>query len=271
MDLCWHRRDLRTTDNRLLDAREEALPAFVLDETVLKHAAPPRVAFMLDALASLREAYRDLGGDLLIEQGDPSTVIPDLAYEFEVDRVVWNHDYSGLATERDEAVRAALDEQEIDHEQYHDAVHHEPGSITTADGDPYSVFTYFGKKWHDREKREPADPPTSVVEPEDAGEIPTLSALGFEEPGGTIPEAGTAAARERLEGFCEGPIYRYESDRDYPAKACTSRLSVDLKFGTIGIRRVYEATEVAKSDADSNEERESVREFQSQLAWREFY
>lgn len=270
MDLCWHRRDLRVADNRALAGRD-ALSVFVFDDAVLAHAAPPRVAFMLDALAALREEYRERGGDLLVERGDPSTTIPDLAAEFGVDRVVWNHDYSGLARERDEAVRAALDEDGVDHEQYHDAVLHEPGTILTNDGDPYSVFTYFGKKWHDREKAEPVAPPDSVVDPDDAGALPTLSEFGFEEPEGSIPAAGTAAAEDRLRTFCDGPIHRYEENRDYPAAECTSRLSADLTFGTIGIRRIWEATEDAKSEAGNEAERDSVTEFQSQLAWREFY
>lgn len=271
MDLYWHRRDLRAEDTLALAACEEALPVFVFDEAVLDHAGAPRVAFMLDALAALREAYRELGGDLLIARGDPSTTIPDLASGFDADCVVWNHDYSGLARERDEAVRAALDEQGIDHEAFHDAVLHEPGTITTNDGDPYSVFTYFGEKWHDREKPDPVSPPESIVEPDEPGEIPTLSGLGFDEPEGTVPEAGTDAAEERLKRFCEGPIYRYAEERDVPASDATSRLSVDLKFGTIGIRRVHEATEAARANADGDDERESVTEFQSQLAWREFY
>lgn len=271
MDLHWHRRDLRVEDSLALAACEKALPVFVFDEAVLDHAGSPRVAFMLDALSALRESYRDLGGDLLIERGDPSIVIPDLAFELDVDRVVWNHDYSGLARERDEAVRAALDEQETDHEAFHDAVLHEPGSITTNDGDPYSVYTYFGKKWHDREKPNPVSPPESAAEPDEPGELPSLSELGFDDPDGSVPEASTDAAEERLGAFCEGPIHRYAEGRDYPTEECTSRLSADLKFGTIGIRRIYEATEEAKAGADSDNERESVREFQSQLAWREFY
>lgn len=68
MDLCWHRRDLRVADNRALAVCDDALPVFVFDETVLEHAAPPRVAFMLDALESLREEYRERGGDLLVER-----------------------------------------------------------------------------------------------------------------------------------------------------------------------------------------------------------
>ncbi len=270
MQLCWHRRDLRVADNRALAACDEALPAFVFDDSVLAHAGPPRVAFMLEALSSLREAYRDRGGDLLIEHGDPSTVIADLAVEFGVDRVVWNQDYSGLARERDEAVRASLDEEGIDHEAYHDAVHHEPGTVLTNDGDPYSVYTYFWKKWRDRGKDAPVSPPDAIVDEGD-GDLPTLSDLGFDEPEGSVPEAGTEVAEALLSEFCDGPIYRYAEERDYPTEGCSSRLSPHLKFGTIGIRRVWEATEEAKGMAETDEERESVTEFQSQLAWREFY
>jgi deoxyribodipyrimidine photo-lyase len=276
MQLCWHRRDLRVEDNRALAAAAEAgrvLPAFVLDKDVLDHASPPRVAFMLEALDALREAYRDRGGDLLVARGDPVEVIPDLAAEHGAERVVYNHDYSGLATERDEAVRAVLDEAGIGHVGYHDAVHHEPGTITTNDGDPYSVFSYFGEKWLDREKEPPYEAPDPVadVETRDGDGIPTLEELGFEEPEGRIPDAGPAAAEERLEGFCGGPIHRYAEERDVPAADATSRLSVDLKFGTVGIRRVWEATEAAMGDAEDDEERESVEEFRTQLAWREFY
>lgn len=178
MDLCWHRRDLRIADNRALAACDDVLPVFVLDETVLDHAGSPRVAFMLAALAELREAYRERGGDLLVEHGDPAAVVPDLAEEVDADRVVWNHDYSGLARERDEAVRAALDERGTDHETYHDAVLHEPGTITTNAGDPYSVFSYFGEKWLDREKREPVSPPESVAEGEGEGGESDPDALG---------------------------------------------------------------------------------------------
>jgi deoxyribodipyrimidine photo-lyase len=271
MDLCWHRRDLRIADNRALAACDDVLPVFVLDGSTLEHAGPPRVAFMLEALDELRESYRERDGDLLVERGDPSTVVPDLATEFGVDRVVWNHDYSGLARERDEAVRAALDERGIDYEAYHDAVLHEPGTITTNAGDPYSVFSYFGKKWLDREKREPVSPPGSIAKREEERAIPALDELGFDEPEGSVPEAGTAAAERRLEAFCEGPIGRYDEDRDYPARERTSRLSADLKFGTIGIRRVWEATEDARAAAETEDERESIEEFRTQLAWREFY
>jgi deoxyribodipyrimidine photo-lyase len=273
MRLHWHRRDLRVADNRGLEAvDEQTVPLFVFDDAVLEHGASPRVAFMLDALDSLREAYRERGSDLLVAHGDPVSVVPEVAAEHGADTVTWAKDYSGLARERDAAVRQALDDAGIDRVAVHDAVHHEPGAITTNAGDPYKVFTYFSKKWHDREKGDPADPPTSDDLADVRGEdLPTLADLGFEEPDAEIPPAGTDAARDLLTDFCEGDIYRYAERRDYPADDCTSHLSAHLKYGTIGIREVYEETEAARMAADDERGRESVAEFQDQLAWREFY
>ena len=273
MALFWHRRDLRIADNRgLLEATTgEVVPVFVFDPGVLEYASPPRVSFMLDALSHLRDAYRERGSDLVLLRGDPSTVLVEFATEIGADRVVWNRDYSGLSRSRDAGVRVALDNAGIDRLAVHDAIHHEPGSITTNEGEHYSVFTYFWKKWRSRDKAEPYEEPSADRLAAVTGEpLPDLETLGFEQPDASIQPAGTAAARDRLSSFCEGPIYRYAEDRDYPAREAVSRLSADLKWGTIGIREVYAATEEAAETADE-EERSSIQEFQSQLAWREFY
>ncbi|MFB6298168.1 MAG: deoxyribodipyrimidine photo-lyase [Salinirussus sp.] len=276
MQLFWHRSDLRLADNRGLATAarngDGVVPVFVFDPAVLDHGSPPRVAFMLEALEKLRAGYRDRGGDLLVVRGDPVEVIPDLATEHGAGTVAWNRGYSGLARERDTAVREALEGRGIDREAVHDAVHHEPGSITTNAGDPYQVFTYFSKKWHDRPKAEPYDPPGRGDIADVTGDpLPTLEELGFDEPEAEIPPAGTAAARNRLESFCEGPIYRYEQRRDYPADDVTSRLSAHLVYGTIGVREVYRRADRARDEAPDEDAAGSVTEFLDQLAWREFY
>ena len=284
MQLHWHRRDIRGADNQALataaetagEADSGVISLFVFDDGVLDHAGAPRVSYLLAALAELREWYRERGGELLIRRGDPHDEVPKVAREVDADRVVWNRDYSGLARQRDAAVRQALNETGINRESFHDAICHEPGSITTNAGDPYSVFTYFGRKWSDREKDDPYPTPESaqLVDADsvgvDAGTLPTLADLGFEEPEADLLTAGTEAARERLAAFCEDGVYRYDEDRDYPMRESTSRLSADLKYGTIGIREVYWATEEARDEA-SEAQLESIEEFQSQLAWRAFY
>lgn len=291
MQLHWHRRDLRVADNRALSAAamndETVLPTFVLDPEVLKHASPPRVAFMLDALDALREDYRGLGGDLLVVRGDPREELPRIADKHGAEAVYWNRDYSGLARERDGEVRRALEDAGVSRAVYHDELLHEPGSIRTNEGEHYSVFSYFWKKWRDREKNDPwgapdegqiadlgaSDLPSGSHA---ASDIPTLADLGFDDPEAEVPPAGTSVARARLQDFCEDAVFRYAEDRDYPAKDATSRLSVHLKWGSVGIRQVWQATEEAAETADGDPDAEqseaaSVEAFQRQLAWREFY
>ena len=277
MRLHWHRRDLRGADNAgLARARPDdpVVPVFVFDSDVLAHAGPPRVGFMLEALAGLRSWYRERGSDLTVAHGDPREVLPELAAEHGADRVTWGKDYSGLARERDAAVRRALDDADVAREAVQNAVLHEPGEITTNDGDPYQVFTYFGRKWQDHEKQSAYDPPSAdaLADVADDTELPTLSELGFDAPEADVPPAGTETARDLLDAFLEDGVYRYDDRRDYPAEDCTSRLSAHLKFGTIGIREVYEGTVAAREAVEPGSDRdESVAEFQSQLAWREFY
>ncbi len=271
----WHRRDLRPNDNRgLARAADDGpvVPLFVLDPTVLEYASPIRVACLLAALDDLRAWYREHGSDLLVVRGEASAVVPEVAAAYDATRVVWNEDYSGLAAERDRAVRAALEDADVTCESVHDAIHHEPGSITPNQGAHYSVFSYFWKKWRDREKRDPVDEPDAAdLATVSSDSIPSLADLGFDEPEATPPTVTTAAARERIADFCAGPIYDYAERRDYPAESGTSRLSPHLKWGTIGPRELYATTERAAERAPTDDDRESVHAFQRQLAWREFY
>ena len=284
--LHWHRRDLRVTDNAGLAAIETGpiVPCFVLDPTVLEHASPPREAFLLDALESLRAGYRARGGDLLIRRGAPTAVLPALASEHGAEAVSWTRDYSGLARRRDAVVAEALATEGVETETVHDAVHHPPGTITTNDGDPYRVFSYYAGKWRDRPTDPPYDPPGTPDAPDppkptdapglaDVGgdPIPTAADLGVAAPEADLPPAGTDHAMAKLEAFCAGPIYRYAAERDRPDLETTSRLSAPLRFGTIGIRTVTERVERAREAAPDEDARESVEEFRDQLAWREFY
>lgn len=175
MRIHWHRQDLRIADNPALVGRDvggeiegssaeaPVVGLFVFDPDVLENAAPPRLSFMLDALDSLRSAYSERGGELLIARGDPETVISDIAGALDADLVTWAANYSGLSRERDAAVRQALADVGVDRHAKHQSVHHRPGTITTNKGDPYKVFTYFSKKWHDRPKETSAAPPTGTI------------------------------------------------------------------------------------------------------------
>ncbi|WP_458188401.1 cryptochrome/photolyase family protein [Haladaptatus sp. NG-WS-4] len=275
MNIHWHRRDLRIEDNRALALSDAVLPVFVFDPAVLEYASPPRMAFLLSSLESLRDAYRERGGELIVVRGTPHEELPRIAEEHGAECVVWNRDYSGLARSRDAAAVDALADARVNHRTVHDALLHRPGTITTKQGEHYSVFSYFWKKWREREKDDPFDAPDDVAAVDAAenlaNDLPTLGDLGFAEPDAKIQPAGIDAGCDLLSEFCADGIYAYDTDRDYPAREATSRLSPHLKFGTVGIREVWEATESAKMDAGDEDAAESVESFQRQLAWREFY
>ena len=274
MRIHWHRTDLRPSDNLALVSPDEdpILPVYVFDPRILDHAAPPRVAFVLDSLATLREWYRTRESDLLVVRGEAPDELARLAETHDADAVSWAQAYSGLGRRRDDRVAERLPDG-VETHVVHDHLHHEPGSITTNNGDPYSVYSYFWKKWQDRPKASSVSAPGAarLASPTTETPIPTLDELGFDDPEATIPPGGYVEARHRLNDFCADDIYRYEDARDTPAADATSRLSPHLTHGTVGIRTVNDRVVRAREQAPDDAARDAVETFRGELAWREFY
>ncbi|WP_248897830.1 cryptochrome/photolyase family protein [Haloplanus halobius] len=275
MRLHWHRTDLRPFDNRPLVTvgDDPILPVYVFDPNVLAHAAPPRLAFIRESLAALREWYRARESDLLVVRGEAPTELARLADAHDADTVSWAQAYSELGRQRDARVTERLADDGVETRVVHDHLHHEPGSITTNEDEPYSVYSYFWKKWRDREKADSLAAPGAdrLANPSTETPLPTLDDLGFDDPEASTPAGGYEAARHRLNEFCSAPIYRYAETRDCPAADGTSRLSPHLAHGTLGVRTVHDHVMRAREAAPDDEARESVETFRSQLAWREFY
>jgi deoxyribodipyrimidine photo-lyase len=74
---------------------------------------------------------------------------------------------------------------------------------------------------------------------------------------------GETAARTRLQDFVSGPLGNYGVDRDRLDRPGTSRLSADLKFGTLSVRTVWQAVAAGGGG-------ESGRRYLTELLWREF-
>ena len=286
--LFWHRRDLRVSDNiGLCHATQKSsklVGVFCLDPNILENddVAPARVTYMIGCLEKLQERYQEKGSKLLILQGKPEKVIPELATTLEATAVYWNKDVEPYAKQRDEQVQQALEKADITVETFWDQLLHAPDSIFTNAGDPYKVYTPYWKKWKDEEKS--ASVPafekkgegltkSEQEKAEKAGiiELPTAKDLGFEWDGELILEPGEDAAIERLETFCDRALYEYDEQRDFPNVDGTSQLSPALKFGVIGIRTVWEKTVEAMENTRSDEARNNIQAWQQELAWREFY
>ena len=288
--LFWHRRDLRIRDNLGLAAARDRTPkvigVFCLDPGILDgdDIAPARITYMIGSLAELQESYKSAGSELLILQGNPTEAIPKLAISLQATAVYWNRDVEPYSRQRDTGVAEALKEKDIERStQYWDQLLHAPDALKTGAGDPYKVYTPFWRKWIQQVKQPPVSTlanatglnPQEKSAANDAGniELPTAKDLGYEWENELLLAPGEVAALAQLETFCDDrrAISTYDEQRNYPANPGTSMLSAALKFGTLGIRTVWQYADEAYSRARSEETHTNIQTWQKEIAWREFY
>jgi deoxyribodipyrimidine photo-lyase len=287
MILFWHRRDLRISDNiGLAAARKKSsrvVGVFCLDPNILEGdtIATARVTYMIGCLQELQQKYIQIGSQLLIVKGEPSQAIPALAEALKAKAIFWNLDVEPYSKQRDNKVKEALKEKGILVETFWDQLLHAPEKILTQSGNPYTVYTPFWKNWSQQFKEFSAqnlenvkgltDREIEIAKEVGVIDLPTAKDLGFIWENPLLLTPGETAAQERLTEFCDRAIEDYQEQRNFPAIDGTSLLSAALKFGAIGIRTVWQAATNAYENSRSDESRESIKTWQQELAWREFY
>jgi deoxyribodipyrimidine photo-lyase len=217
----------------------------------------------------------------LILHANPTQAIPALAAALNAKAVFWNWDVEPYSKERDRAVMEALKEKGIEVHNNWDQLLQAPDEIRTGSGQPYTVYTPFWKNWSGKPKANPAEElknaqgltqeEQETAKQAGAVELPTAQDLGFVWDNELVTAPGEAAAQEKLEKFCDSTIYDYQQQRNFPGVHGTSQLSAALKFGVIGVRTVWAATLAALENSRSEEAEASIRVWQQELAWREFY
>lgn len=283
--IVWLRRDLRLDDNvALYDAcrqSERVCLAFVLNPPLLEsdRIGAPLVSVFFDALRALRTDLRKRGSDLAILRGGFIEELRLLARRVGASAVFYNEDYEPAARTRDAAVTEALEEDGIAVAASLDHVYFGANEVTRPDGESYRMFTPYKRRWLEQRAvsaRRPV-PSAKVIE----GKLLSRSTLGETQPAPELrefgfqaspsyPHAGEAIALRRLRDFLGGGIEGYADDRNTPAIDGTSRLSAQLRAGTIGIRACVEQA-FAKRDASGGHARTSADAWIAQLVWRDFY
>jgi deoxyribodipyrimidine photo-lyase len=156
--IVWFRRDLRLHDHpalhAALEAHDEVVPVFVLDEKLLA-VSPARTAFLLDRLRELDAALMKRGGRLVIRSGPAERELQRLGDELGTDDVYVTKDVTPYARARGRRVReAGL------------RLHGHPGLLVVDEPPgPYKVFTPFFRKWQELPRRPLLDAPESVPVP----------------------------------------------------------------------------------------------------------
>ncbi len=261
ISIFWFRRDLRLEDNaalfHALKGPHPVLPVFIFDTNILDEPEDKedrRVTFIYQQVLKLNKQLRQWGSTLQTYHTTPLKAFEEIIRSYDVVSVFTNRDYEPYARQRDEAVVALLKRKSIAFISYKDQVIFDTSEVIKDNGDPYTVFTPYSKKWRSLLKAEHLQWYDTTKYKErfyqtDASPVPILKDLGFKE----VKESFPATAID------ENQIRSYDKTRDIISFEGTSKLSVHLRFGTISIRHLV---------AQALKWNET---YLSELIWREFF
>jgi deoxyribodipyrimidine photo-lyase len=268
------RRDLRLVDNRALQSAivhasstDRVTVAFVFDHNILERLedkADRRVAFLHRELQAIQKELQTLGGQLMVGYGDPKDVWAGWmeawkAQDVELKSVHVGRDYEPYAQQRDQSMADFFAGHDVAFKGVKDSVILEKNEVTKDDGKPYTVFTPYSRKWRKTlTASDYAEAPSLALAKEAAwlnassSDFPTLVSMGFE----ACPDLDELVPPRNISFDV---LDAYGAKRDFPAVPGTSRLSLHLRFGTIGIRQALRAG------------LQHSEKWTTELIWRDFY
>ena len=257
MKIIWHRRDLRTSDNRALkEAGEDAAPVYIFDPEWLENdlVSDARLEFVIESLKDLNRQYVEKGSHLALLHGDPVEKLEEL--QGEGHEVFFNLDANHFRQEREKEVREKF-------------CGFENSAVKTSGRGDAEEWEEDAKNWF-REKR--------IEAPEKLSDNPVESEVSLDEirdehdiePGKKkFGEGGTQEARKRLESFLDRiEIYSGCISSPSKAEASTSHLSPYIRYGCISPREVYQRAEKKKFKAEN---KQSVEMFMERVFWQQHF
>ena len=265
--LVWFKRDLRIHDHAALAAAQtsgDALCLFVIEPEWLQspECAASHVDFALGCLAELRTALAGLGMPLLVRVGSAVPVLAQLHQEVGYTHLLSHEETGpGWSYVRDKQVARWCKSHNIPWQEF------------TQTGVVRRLRSRSGwaMRWQAR-----MDAPLQLLQggftpavPLDQPELPTLGSLGLTAHGKSLQASGEKAARRTLKSFLQvrGFDYRKALSSPLSAEEGCSRLSPHLAFGTLSMRTVHQATEVAIANTPERALAYALRGFAGRLRW----
>lgn len=275
----WFRRDLRLSDNTALHHAskdsKQIVPVYISSDWEGDHhwTGPGRQAFLCGCLESLAKNIDHAGGRLIFRKGDQVEALRKLIHESEAEAVYLNCDPDPFGRETEKRVKELCREIGIEYHDFQDVVLHGADEVLTGSEKPYKVYTPYSNNWFDQEKPGGVEGVRTIHTPDkvEKGKLPTPGDWGMTFEQELVREPGEKAARKRLKRAVEDVISDYAEMRNDPAADATSHLGADLRYGTLSAREVFHRAEEAWDASRSEANRKSIRTFQKQLAWREFF
>jgi len=273
----WFRRDLRLADNTALNAAfqtgKPVVAVFVLSEWKSQHhwCGAARQEFLCSCLASLAAEIEAWGGRLIFRTGVADVVLEELVAECKADAIFYNRDpdpFGCVMEARVEKMAAGVGVRAMG---FKDHVMHEKNEVLTGKGTPFKVYTPYAKAWSRLPKNAPENVRGEFAQTKISTlSLPTLKTWSLKSTLAEPLAGGETAAQKRLARFLDGRIQAYNEKRDFAAVEGTSRLSQDLRFGTLSIREVFQKCQQLLGKTKDAGGRLGIATYVKELIWREF-
>jgi deoxyribodipyrimidine photo-lyase len=281
--LIWFRADLRLDDNPAVNAAlsecEEVLAIYIFshsqweihNESNIKHE------FLINNLILLKESLESCGISLVAINTESYKTLPkdlcSIAVEQNIDHVFWNNEFGFNEMIRDQNSIEFLEENNIRSSSFHDQVIYPPGFLKTGQGNPFSVFTPYKRRWVENFDMNFLDI-VEISKPKRPSSIQSdLSALKFVKTHSAnidLWPAGENAAQEKLANFLQSKANFYSESRNSPIVDGTSRLSPYLALGILSPKRcILEGLKL--NDYEFTSGNKGICKWMDEIVWREFY
>lgn len=278
----WFRNDLRLNDNcglwHALKQSEKVLCVFVMDKSHTDNIGfnNKRQQFTFNVAKQLKLLLRMNGSDLIFLHDIPDETILRLSKKHNVDAVFCNEGYSPSMRQSEKNVRDKLYKLNIDFHSFKDSVIFSKNEIVSSKGLPYQSFSSYSNNWlkNLNENHYPfydTSPLLKKLSNFKQSEIIHPIELRITKGNDFIQRLGTNQdqAMKILENFILKKISSYHLDKNFPAKAGVSYLSVHLSHGVISIRQMLS---VAMKYGDIHPDaKEGCNAWINQLCWRDFF
>ena len=260
MVIFWFRRDLRLDDNhalfKALKSGYDVLPIFIFDSNITNklNQNDHRLNYINNVLDGLNKRLSENKKKIYIYKGNPIEIISKLIIKLKIKEIYLNKDYEPYARDRDDKIEKFCVANNVSYNSFKDHVIFEEDQIVKKDGTPYVVYTPYSRKWIEKFQSNQLDSYPSELNLDgfvDSDKIREVNYLmDFEK---NIISPKTYNLNKDL-------IDKYEETRNFPALDSTSRIGVNLRFGTVSTRKIVKTS----SERSNNT-------FLKELIWREFF
>ncbi len=275
--LFWFRRDLRLFSNEaLIEALNNGAKHtifFVCEKQWAQHnTAPIQIDLLKRRVSYIREKLAEYGINLHVIEApyftDCQTKLLDFCQQYEIKHIIANKEYELNEFNRDKAIQAQCDQQQITFTLYEGDIIAPVGSVRTQNNEMYKVFTPFKRAW----LKQYQDTHFSLVPwplSSNPIEIESCELLSSDDSSKKWPVDDDTLANV-VDNFIHDKLASYNDVRDIPSVKGTSGLSPYLALGVVSSKQLMVNIQQQYPDILTTSKSKTFT-WVNELIWREFY